>query len=87
MISKLKSYGLSLLGLALAVIYGLFRIKSAKVQELKKQAVETQLKAANKQREQADKTIAKLKQATKDADENVKKAIERARSGRRDHFE
>ena len=78
---KLKIYA----ALALAVVTGFFGLLLQNTR-LKKKATEHRLKAAEKQLEQSTKTIYALNEAEKEASENVQKAVERARSGKRDHF-
>ena len=69
--SKLKSYLIYIGAGLLAVLYFMFRVKSAQVDSLKTKAIETRLKAAEKQRRQADRSIEALTVAKHEGEKRI----------------
>ena len=85
--SKLKSYTLYISAAVIGLLFTLLKIKSAKIERLKTDALETKVKTVERQRQQQIKTATKLDEVSKQSVKDMEKAVDRARAGRRDYFE
>lgn len=61
--SHVKSWIYSVVAVVIAVLFAVVKIKSHQVESLKTKAIKSKLEAAQKQREQADKTAKALETA------------------------
>lgn len=86
---RLKVWALAAVGILAGVLYALLGItkrqrdKAREESERQERRAET-AEARNQQRQQADKASQTAKE---EGDKRVQEAVDRARTGRRDHFE
>jgi len=87
--SKIKSYGLLILGALSGALYFALRVVSAQKRSAQERAEQAEHRAetAEARTKQQQKAEAANQQAKIEGEEHVEKAVERARSGDRRHFE